>query len=91
VGKVASQATGNTGNPMAGSTLQHTCRVEEEKAVRAVRDREDGTRWDGGSVSSEASGSDVRAGVVSSAAHTAEGRSLRIPGEAFSAGSQGSS
>jgi hypothetical protein len=53
---------------MVGSTLQQTCRVEEEKAVRAVENRGDGTKMGGGSAHLEAARR-LAAGVDSSAAY----------------------
>jgi len=45
----------NIVNPMVGSPLQHTGKVGEAQAVRAVENRGDGTRTGGGSAGSEAS------------------------------------
>jgi len=42
-------ASGNAANPMAGSMLQHACAATKEKAVEALRKREDGTRTGAGS------------------------------------------
>jgi hypothetical protein len=67
---------------MVGSTVQQTCRIEEAKAVRAVENREDGTRTSSGSAGSEAKAAmPMREWTLR--LQTTEGRSLEIPGEAF--------
>jgi len=80
-GEAVSQAGRNTTNLMVGSTLQHTCRVGEAQAVRAVRNREDGTRTNGGSVRPEVTAAmSPREWTLQQ--RTTKGRSLEIPGEA---------
>lgn len=52
-GAAVSQTAQNTADLMVGSTLQHMCGVGEEKNVRAVGNRGDGTWTNGGSVRPE--------------------------------------
>ena len=70
---------------MVGSTLQHTCRVGEAKAVKAVENRGDGTKASSGSACLEAAAAmSQREWTLQQ--RTTEGRSLEIPGEASDGG-----